>query len=72
MVSIPAIDQFSRGAVNQTRNLLARRIAMRESVLLIFATSFVQGLILRAIDRCTEDMKGAFVLLIRFADVFAR
>lgn len=45
---------------------------MRESVLLIFATSFVQGLILRAIDRRTECIKGAFVLLIRFADVFAR
>lgn len=60
------------GAVNQTHNLLARRIAMRESVLIIFATSFVRGLIVRAIDRRTEDMKGAFVLLIRFADVFAR
>jgi len=45
---------------------------MRESVLLIFTTSFIRGLILRAIGRRTEDMKGAFVLLIRFADVFAR
>jgi len=71
-LSVSAIDQYSGRTVNQTRNLLVRWVAIRESVLLIFTTSFIRGLILRAIGRRTEDMKGAFVLLIRFADVFAR